>query len=455
MTTGRFDLVVTGGEIVSHRGVAAGDLGLTGRRIAAVGAPGALAASAATVLDARGLHVLPGVIDSHVHFREPGGEETEDFGSGSLGSVLGGVTTVFDMPNTHPPVLDRATLDAKLALAAGRAWCDFGLYVGTDGGNAAALPELERAPGVCGVKVFMGSSTSSLVIRDKAALDDILASGRRPVSLHAEDEDRIEERRPIAEAAGDVRVHGEWRDVESAVAATRLAIATARRRRRRIHILHVSTAEEIELIAANRDLVTCEVLPQHLIFSAPECYETHGTLVQQNPPIREARHREALWRAVQAGIVDVIGSDHGPHRLEDKAKPYPNRHSGMPGTQTLLTLVLDFVAQGRISLLHAVDLLCHGPARIFGIVRKGRIAVGNDADLTLVDLGLRRRIDNAAMASRVGWTAHHGRETTGWPVATVLRGQVVMREGEVLGQPAGRAVRFAEGDAAEAASASA
>jgi dihydroorotase len=444
--------VVTGGTVVSHRGVAPLDILIRDGRFAAVGAPGTLAQRVASenMIDARGLHVLPGVIDSHVHFREPGGERTEDFESGSRGAVLGGVTCIFDMPNTHPAVLTRKDLDAKFRLVSRHAWCDFGLYVGTDGENLVELAEMERQPGVCGVKVFMGSSTSDLVIRRQDAFGTIMATGRRLVSVHAEDEDRIEARRPMTEGA-DVFVHGEWRDVESAVLATRRAIAEARRHNRRLHILHVSTAEEIALIAANRDLVTCEVLPQHLIFAAPDCYRDHGVLVQQNPPIREARHRTALWQAVRDGIVDVIGSDHGPHLLEDKAKPYPNRHSGMPGTQTLVPILLDRVARGELSLLNVLDLICTGPARVFGLACKGRIAVGGDADLTFVDLGRRARVRNEMIASKCGWTVYDGQELTGWPVGTMLRGDMVMWESDLIGKPKGRPARFVETATAPAA----
>ena len=431
--------------MVSHRGIAELDILVRDGRFARIGPPGSLVreAPADSVIDARGLHVLPGVIDSHVHFREPGGERTEDFESGSRGAVLGGVTCVFDMPNTQPAVLTPDVLAAKLALVSRHAWCDFGLYVGSDGANLSDLAQMETQPGVCGIKVFMGSSTSDLVIRRQDALGAIMATGRRLIALHAEDEDRIEARRPMTEGA-DVFVHGEWRDVESAVMATRRAIAEARRHNRRIHILHVSTAEEIEIIARNRDLVTCEVLPQHLIFAAPDCYRDHGTLVQQNPPIREARHRAALRQAVRDGVVDVIGSDHGPHLLEDKAKPYPNRHSGMPGTQTLVPILLNMVAERELGLQHVVDLICAGPARVFKLACKGRIAVGGDADLTFVDLKRKVRVDNDMIASKCGWTAYHGRELTGWPVGTMLAGDMIMRDGALLGRPRGRPARFIE-----------
>jgi dihydroorotase len=445
MNPERFDAVVTGDAVVSHRGVVPADIGIRHGQLARIAPQGALAgcAPAEATFDARGLAVLPGVIDSHVHFREPGGERTEDFESGSRGAVLGGVTCVFDMPNTAPAVLDRGVLERKIALAGRHSWCDFGLYVGSDGDNLEELERMQRMPGVCGVKVFMGSSTSDLVIRSRGALGGILAAGRRLVSLHAEDEDRIEARRSMTQGA-DVFVHGEWRDVESAVSATRHAIAEARRHNRRIHILHVSTAEEMKLIARNRDLVSCEVLPQHLILADPDCYRELGPLAQQNPPIRGPAHRAALWQAVRDGVVDVIGSDHGPHLLEDKAKPYPNRHSGMPGTQTLLPLLLDFVARGDLTLLQVVDLVCGGPARLFGLACKGRIAVGGDADLTFVDLGRTERISNDRIASKAGWTAYDGRIVTGWPVATMVRGRVVMRDGEVLGRPVGRPARFVE-----------
>lgn len=431
--------------MVSHRGVAELDILIRNGRFARIGAPGSLTQDVAAdnVIEARGLHILPGVIDSHVHFREPGGERTEDFESGSRGAVLGGVTCVFDMPNTHPAVLTRKDLEAKMQLVSRHAWCDFGLYVGTDGANLSDLAEIQDLPGVCGVKVFMGSSTSDLVIRRQDALGDIMATGRRIVSVHAEDEDRIEARRSMTDGA-DVFIHGEWRDVESAVMATKRAISEARRHNRKLHILHVSTAEEMALIAENRDLITCEVLPQHLIFSAPECYHEHGVLVQQNPPIREPRHRSALWQALRDGIVDVIGSDHGPHLLEDKAKPYPNRHSGMPGTQTLLPILLNMVAQSQLLLPHVMDLLCTGPARVFDLARKGRISVGGDADLTIVDLGRTERVTNDWIASKCGWTVYDGVSLKGWPVGTMLRGEMVMRDGELIGSPCGRPVSFVE-----------
>ena len=436
------DLVIKGGQVFVEGRVDALDIAVSGGKTIAIGQPGKFSGQAREYFDARGLHVLPGVIDSHVHFREPGKENREDFESGTRSSVLGGVTCIFDMPNTLPSVTDKAALDDKLARIAGRAWCDYALYVGADGANTAALVNLEALPGVCGTKVFMSSSTTDLMVTDEKELAAIMHGGRRIVSLHAEDDARINERRWIAEQAKDVSVHGEWRDARSSYLATERAIQLARAAGRRIHILHVSSREEIELIARNKDLVSCEVLPQHLTFFAPDCYAALGSKAQQNPPIREKEHQDALWRAIADGTVDVIGSDHGPHTHEDKAQPYPNMAAGMPGTQTLVPLMLNYVAKGRLSLSRFVDLVCEGPARVFGTRGKGRIAVGNDADLTLVDLQATRTITNDWIASKVGWTAYDGLEATGWPMGTIIRGRPAMLEGELRGGASGQPVLF-------------
>jgi dihydroorotase len=436
------DLVITGGQAFVDGRLDALDIAVSGGRTVAIGQPGAFDGQGGERIDSRGLHVLPGVIDSHVHFREPGKENREDFESGTRGAVLGGVTCIFDMPNTLPSVTNKPALDDKLKRIAGRAWCDYALYLGADGANTAALAELENCPGVCGIKVFMSSSTTDLMVTDANELAAIMRTGHRIVSLHAEDDARINERRWIAEEAKDVSVHGKWRDAQSAYLATERAIRLARAAGRRIHILHVSSREEIDLIARNKDLVSCEVLPQHLTFFAPDCYAALGSKAQQNPPIREKEHQDALWRAIIDGTVDVIGSDHGPHTHEDKAQPYPNMSAGMPGTQTLVPLMLDYVAQGRLSLSRLVDLVCEAPARIFGIAGKGAIKVGNHADFTLVDLKARRTITNAWIASKVGWTAYDRRQVTGWPMGTIVRGRAVMSDGEVLADPSGQPVLF-------------
>ena len=440
---GHADLLVLGGTVLTPGGAERIDIACRGGRIVALGD---LAATwhADTRLSATGLHVLPGVIDSQVHFREPGLTHKEDLDTGTRGAVLGGVTTVFEMPNTHPLTLWASDLQAKLDAARGRAWCDYAFYIGGSAVNAAELGTLETLPGCAGVKVFMGSSFGDLLADEDAVLRRILKHGRRRMAVHAEDEARLRERKALVEASGDVRQHPHWRDVDSALIATRRIVGLAAEFGRRLHVLHVTTAEEMAFLARHKRRVTVETTPHHLSMHAPDCYERLGSLAQMNPPVRERRHQAALWQAIRDGVVDVIGSDHAPHTREEKVKPYPASPSGMAGVQTLLPMMLDHVNAGRLSLQRLVDLTSAGPARIFGIEGKGRIALGYDADLSLVDLGARRTITNAWIASRSGWTPYDGVAVTGWPIHTVVRGHVVVRDEAVLGQPVGDAVRFLE-----------
>jgi dihydroorotase len=440
--TERFDLLVKGGLCVGPSGAAPGDIGIREGKIAALGSLGS--ALAEEVIEGPGLHVLPGVIDTQVHFREPGLVHKEDLATGTRAALLGGVTSVFEMPNTIPPTTTREALAEKLRRASGRAACDYAFYVGATGQNADELAALESTPGCAGVKVFMGSSTGSLLVPDDAGVRAVLRATRRRVAVHAEDEDRLRERKAVFVEPGRPESHPVWRDPETALRATRRLLALAAECDRLVHVLHVTTAEEMDLLAAHRVKASVEVTPQHLTLVAPDCYERLGTLAQMNPPIREARHRQALWQAVETGVVDVIGSDHAPHTRDEKARPYPESPSGMAGVQTLLPLMLDHVHAGRLSLARLVDLTSAGPARVFGLLGKGRIALGADADLVLVDLARRETIKNARIASRCGWTPFDGQEVTGWPVATVLRGRVVMREGEVIGEPTGQPVRFSD-----------
>ena len=437
-----YDLIVRGGEVVNHAGRGPADVGVRDGRIAAVGDLGP--AHAGEVFDAAGLTVLPGLIDTQVHFREPGLEWKEDLETGSRAAVLGGVTAVFEMPNTQPTTTDPGALADKLARAKpGGCSCDHAFYVGGTHENARRLGELERLPGCCGVKVFMGASTGTLLVPDDAGVGEVLRHVARRATFHSEDEYRLEERRPLARP-GDWTSHPEVRDAESALRCTQRLVALARARGRRIHVLHVTTAEEIAFLAQNKDVATVELTPQHLTLEAPGAYERLKGLAQMNPPIREARHVAGLWSGIDQGVIDVLGSDHAPHTLEEKARPYPASPSGMPGVQTLLAVMLTHVAAGRLSLERLVDLTSAGAQRVFGIAGKGRLAVGYDADLTVVDLKARRTLRHADMASRCGWTPFDGMETTGWPMATIIRGQVVMREDEVVAPSLGRPVRFQE-----------
>ncbi len=437
-----FDLVIHGGAVFTPGGPMRADIGVRGGKTVAIGA--LAGAHAAARFDAAHLTVLPGVIDEQVHFREPGPVHKEDLETGTRGAALGGVTAVFEMPNTDPPTTTEAAINDKLNRAKGRAWTDHAFYVGAAAENADDLGRLERLPGVCGVKMFMGSSTGSLLVPDDENVGRVLASGSRRVTVHSEDDMRLQERASLVKDGADVAMHPVWRDVETAVRSTQRLLRLARQHGRRVHVLHVTTAEEMEILVQHRDIATVEVLPQHLTLAAPECYRRLGTFAQMNPPIREARHRDALWAAIDAGIVDCIGSDHAPHTREEKARPYPRSPSGLTGVQTLLPLLLDHMAQGRLTLARLVDLTSAGPARIFGIAGKGRIAQGYDADFTLVDLKAKRTITNDWIASRSGWTAFDGMEVTGWPKATIVRGHIVMRDDAVLDKPIGEPVRFQE-----------
>lgn len=439
-TTKPFDLLLRGATAVLPGRTVLADVGVSDGRIAAIGTLRDSPASAQ--VDCTGLHLLPGVIDTQVHFREPGAEHKEDLETGTAGAAAGGVTAVFEMPNTHPLTIDASTIEDKLSRAAGRAWTDHAFFVGGTGENAQVLRELELHRGCSGVKVFMGSSTGNLLVPDDAHLEAILASGRRRVAIHAEDEYRLRERFSMVEGGAPVAMHPQWRDVETAVNATRRVLRLSEKTGRPVHVLHITTADEMALLAEHKRLATVEVTPQHLTLAAPECYERLGTRAQMNPPIREAHHRDGLWRALEAGVVDVIGSDHAPHTLEEKAQPYPQSPSGMTGVQTLVPIMLDHVNAGRLTLERFVDLVCSGPQRIYNIAAKGRIAVGYDADFTIVDLAARRRIEDSWIRSRTGWTPFDGRDVVGWPKLTIVRGHIVMREDELLGSPVGEAVRF-------------
>lgn len=436
-----YDLIFRGGAIANHDGVGRGDVAIRDGRIAALGDLGR--ADAREIVDVTGLHILPGVVDSQVHLREPGNEHKEDLETGGRAAVLGGVTTVFEMPNTKPPTTSPEALADKVARARHRMYCDFAFYGGATTENVDLLAAMEREPGCCGIKIFMGSSTGTLLVEKDEDVLRVLKAIRRRAAVHSEDEFRLRERRPLA-LTGRVETHPVWRDAEAAMLCTERLLRLAREAGKRIHVLHVSTAEEIPLLAAHKDIATVEMTPQHLTLAAPGCYEELGTLAQMNPPIRGAEHRDGLWRGVADGVVDVLGSDHAPHTREEKADAYPKSPSGMPGVQTLVPVMLDHVNAGRLTLSRFVDLTSHGPQRIFGMARKGRIAVGYDADLTIVDLAARRTITNEWIASRCGWTPYDGRTVTGWPIGTVVRGRRVMWEDEILGEARGEPVLFLE-----------
>ncbi len=415
-------------------------IGIHDGKIVAIG--DGIAKQAKTVLKAKGLHVIPGAIDAQVHFREPGATHKEDLATGTMAAILGGVTSICEMPNTKPPTTTAIDFQDKLERAKNRTWCNYGFFIGATPENIDRLKELELLPHCCGVKVFMGSSTGTLLVSEDQDIARILQGGKRRVAFHAEDENRLNERKSLLEKNPNVSMHPVWRDELTALLATKRLIKLGREAKRAVHVLHVTTAEEVEYLRSCSDVATWEIPPQHLTLSAPECYERLGTLAQMNPPIREKRHQDALWKAVQEGWVTSLASDHAPHTLEEKALPYPASPSGMPGVQTILPLMLHHANQGKLSLIRVVELLCRNPARIYKAKNKGALQVGHDADITLIDMNALHVISNKWIASRCGWTPFDGMKINGWPIATIVGGNVVMRNDQVLGSPRGQGIDF-------------
>lgn len=439
-----FDVLIRGGHIVTGSGVAEGDIGISGGKIAEVG--DLATATADEVIGSAGLHVLPGLIDTQVHFREPGMEHKEDIESGTRAAIFGGVTSIFEMPNTDPTTTTLGALEDKLRRAKGRAWCDYSFFVGASTENIEDLAELEMLPGTPGIKIFAGSSTGSLLVDSEEDLRRVLQNGKRRCPVHSEDETRNRGRKALISQNPHPREHPFLRDSESARLSTERILRLSRETGRPVHILHVSTADEIPLIEkAKVDGLgtTCEITPQHLWFATPEAYDRLGTLAQMNPPIRSEEHRLALRNAVRAGLFDVVGSDHAPHTLEEKAKPYPQSPSGMPGVQTLLQVMLTLVKRdGLISLEELVTLGCEGPARIYGIKGKGSITPGMDADLVLIDLSKVVIFERPMVQSKCGWSPFEGETLNSPPAHVLLRGNAVIREGVLASSPSGIAVGF-------------
>ncbi|MEM8797200.1 MAG: dihydroorotase [Pseudomonadota bacterium] len=435
-----YDVIFKNGTVVNQDGFGEADIGVVDGRIADFGDLGA--ATADDVVDCKGLHILPGVIDTQVHFREPGLTHKEDLESGSRSAVMGGVTGVFEMPNTNPLTTTRETFDAKIVAATDRMHCDFAFFIGGTHENVSELPVLEKLPGCAGVKVFMGSSTGSLLVPDDAGVEAILSAISRRAAFHSEDEYMLEERKDLR-VPGDPSSHPVWRSPEVALHCTKRLVSLARKTGKRIHVLHISTGDEIAYLADHKDVASVEVTPHHLTLDET-AYKRLGTYAQMNPPVRDKDHRERIWMGVYNGVADILGSDHAPHTREEKEHPYPESHAGMTGVQTLVPIMLNHVNAGKLSLTRFVDMTSAGPNRLFGIVRKGRIATGYDADLTIVDLKRQETITNDWVASRVGWTPYDGVTVTGWPVGTIVRGNRVMWEGELVTPSKGQPILFQE-----------
>ncbi len=422
-------------DVVLPEGVVATNVLIEAGKIIAIDA--GTHAAADEVIDAGGLTLLPGVVDDQVHFREPGLTHKEDIESGSIACAAGGITTYLEMPNTQPPATSLEALQWKYDRASQVSRVNFGFYIGATESNVAELLRATHAPGI---KIFIGSSTGDLLVDSQDALERIFAETRLPICSHCEDETTVRANRVRLGESLSVHDHSRIRDVRAAVIATRRAIDLAKRHQHRFHVLHVSTAAEIPLIADAGPMITAEVCPHHLFFSTDD-YDRLGSLVQMNPSVKSPEDARQLWKALTAGTIQVIATDHAPHTWEEKQVAYPKSPSGLPAVENSLALLLDQANQQRCSLTQIASWMSDAPSRVWGLVGKGRIAVGYDADLVLVDMSQRKTIRNADQFTRSGWSPWDGVTLQGWPVRTLVAGQTVFQDGQVSDSPNGSAVR--------------
>ena len=433
-----YSLIIKNGSCFIDGKLVKVDLALEGNKIKKIGK---VELNSSKAIDATDKVVLPGIIDTQTHFREPGSTDVEDLESGSRAAVLGGVTSLFEMPNTNPPTSNLIEFDKKLQLAKNRMHSNYAFYFGATPDNIDQLSKLKDVEGCCGVKLFAGSSTGKLLVDKEADIEKVISNSDRIVSIHSEDEEILQMRMQFKKK-GNVHSHPEWRNVECAMSSTRRVVKIAERYNKKIHVLHVSTKEEVDFLAMHKKNVTFETTPQHLTLYAPDCYDKLGSYAQMNPPIRSKEHYDKLWVAIKNNIVDVLGSDHAPHSKENKDKEYPNTPSGMPGVQTIFPIMLNHVNKGKLSLEQLMKLMCENPCKIFGIKNKGYIKEGFDADLTIVDMKKAQVIKNEMMASKCGWTPFHNYEVKGFPIGTIINGNLVMSEGKIISKAQGKPLKF-------------
>ena len=393
------------------------------------------------LFDAENLLVLPGCIDTQVHFREPGSTDAEDLHTGSRAAVVGGITGVFEMPNTNPPTSNKKEFQNKLNLAKNRMYCNYAFYFGATPNNHEELADLKNLEGCCGVKLFAGSSTGTLLVDKEKDIEKVFENTSKIVSVHSEDEEILNLRKKLREK-GNVLSHQLWRNEESAISSTRKIVKIAKRLNKKAHILHVTTKEEVDFLSQNKGNITFEITPQHLTLISPECYQKLGTFAQMNPPLRDKSHYDRLWYAIRNNYNETIGSDHAPHLKENKQKEYPDSPSGMPGVQTLLPVMLNHVNEGKLKLEQLVSLLCENPSKIFDIQNKGYIKKDFDADFTIIDLNKVIEIKNEKIESKCGWSPFDGYKFKGTPVATIINGEIKMKNGKLLGDPSGKPMLF-------------
>ena len=433
-----FSLIIKNGSCYIDGKLTQTDIGLSGNKIKKIGK---IELNSSKVYDATDKVVLPGIIDTQTHFREPGSTDVEDLESGSRAAVLGGVTSLFEMPNTNPPTSNLVEFDKKLQLAKNRMHSNYAFYFGATPDNIEQLSKLKDVEGCCGVKLFAGSSTGKLLVDKEADIEKVISNSDRVVSIHSEDEEILNLRKKFIKE-GDVHSHPEWRNTECAISSTRRVVKIAERYNKKIHVLHVTTKEEVDFLAMHKKNVTFEITPQHLTLYAPDCYDKLGTYAQMNPPLRTKEHYDRLWVAIKNNIVDVLGSDHAPHSKENKNKNYPNTPSGMPGVQTIFPVMLDHVNNGKLSLQQLINFMCENPCKIFGIKNKGYLKEGYDADLTIADMNKEVTIKDEMIASKCGWTPFNNHKVKGFPVGTIVNGNLVVSDGKVIAESKGIPLKF-------------
>ena len=434
------DLIIKNGTCFINGSLEKHDISIKDGKIHSIGE---IASEAKEIFDAKDLIILPGCIDTQVHFREPGSTDTEDLHSGSRAAIVGGITALFEMPNTNPPTANKVEFQKKLDLAKNRMYSNYAFYFGATANNANDLADLKNLEGCCGIKLFAGSSTGNLLVAEEKDIEVVFQNSSKVVAVHSEDEAILNINKKLIKK-GDVHSHPIWRSEECAISSTRRIVKIAERYNKKAHILHVTTKQEIDFLSQHKGNITFEITPQHLTIYAPDCYNKLGTYAQMNPPIRDKSHYDRLWYAVRNDYNDTIGSDHAPHLKENKDKEYPNSPSGMPGVQTLLPVMLNHVNDGKLKLGQLVKLLCENPVKIFGIKNKGYIKKDYDADFTLVNLDKTIEIKNENIESKCGWSPFNGNKFKGTPVATIINGEIKMKDGKIIGDPTGKPLRFSE-----------
>jgi len=432
------DLIIKNGSCYIDKDLKDLDIAIKDGKIIEIGK---IDSEAIEIFDAKGLIVLPGCIDTQTHFREPGSTDTEDLHSGSRAAVVGGITSVFEMPNTNPPTSNKVEFQKKLDLAKNRMYCNYAFYFGATPHNAAELADLKNLEGCCGIKLFAGSSTGNLLVQHEEDIEKVFKSSSKVVSVHSEDEEILNMNKKLINE-GDVHSHPIWRSEECAISSTRRIVRIAEHYKKKAHILHVTTKQEIDFLSQHKGNITFEITPQHLTMYAPDCYDKLGTYAQMNPPLRDKSHYDRLWYGVKNNLNDTIGSDHAPHLKKNKEKIYPNSPSGMPGVQTLMPVMLNHVNDGKLSLEQLMNSICENPVKIFGIKNKGFIREGFDADFTVVDMNKKITIKDKNIESKCGWSPFNESEFKGTPVLTIIAGQIKMREGKILGEPEGKPLIF-------------